>query len=113
MTAGDDHRVCPLCGNAVETGTEIRFDAASGLLLVRGQPAQLALTDRNVFAALWDARPRTLTYDQVLETAWRGARKPTEQSVHVSICKLRPLLAGSGWKIETNWGIGVRLVRES
>lgn len=103
---------CPLCGSAVGTDA-FRVDLASNTLLAGGQVRKLRGTVAEIFTVLAKYSPCSVRREALYRAVY-GLRldAPEPKTIDVHICLGRKALAGTGWKIETVWGRGWRLVKE-
>jgi two-component system, cell cycle response regulator CtrA len=110
MTAG-----CPLCGNPLPPD-RVLVDVEGGLIVGNGHVAALARQEFALFEALWEARPRTLTKEQLLKALY-GLLPEADMAeikiIDVFVCKARKKLAATGIEIGTVWGRGYRMVPAS
>ena len=89
---------CPTCGGALRPDSEIRIDLEAGIVVGNGHAAVLTNAEHALFEALWSARPRILSKEQLL-AATSGLGFDDRK-------KLKPL----GLEIGTVWGRGYRIV---
>lgn len=102
---------CPTCGSALVDDGKVRFDAESGVVIGNGRAAALTGAEALMFEALWSAKPRTLSKEQLLDaTSGIGFDDRELKIVDVFICKARKKLTPLGIKIGTVWGKGYRIV---
>ncbi|WP_375599346.1 winged helix-turn-helix domain-containing protein [Devosia sp. Naph2] len=102
---------CPTCGGALRPGSEIRVDLEAGIVVGNGHAAVLTNAEHALFEALWSARPRTLSKEQLLAaTSGLGFDDREIKIVDVFICKARKKLKPLGLEIGTVWGRGYRIV---
>lgn len=105
--------VCPLCAAPIIDDGRVLVDIEGGLIVGGGRVAQLTKQEFAVFLALWSARPRTLSKDQLIDALYGllpDGDTPEIKIVDVFICKLRPKIKGMGVSIETAWGKGYRMI---
>lgn len=78
-----------------------------------GHVASLTSQEFALFEALWSARPRTMSKEQLLAALY-GLRPESEEAeikiIDVFVCKARKKLVPLGVNIETAWGVGYRIV---
>lgn len=102
---------CPTCGAPLTDGSEIRVDLEAGIVVGNGHAAVLTNAEHALFEALWMARPRTLSKEQLLDaTSGLGFDDRELKIVDVFICKARKKLKPLGLEIGTVWGKGYRIV---
>lgn len=102
---------CPTCGGALIDDGQIRVDIESGIIIARGRAAQLTKQEFALFEALFSAKPRTLSKEQLLSaTADFGMDDREIKIVDIFVCKVRKKLAPLGVEIGTVWGKGYRFV---
>lgn len=105
MSAG-----CPLCGNPLPPD-EVLVDLEGGLIVGGGHVTQLTKQEFALFEALWTARPRVMTKEQLLAaTAGHGFDDREIKIVDVFVCKARKKLEPTGIVIDTAWGRGYRIL---
>jgi len=105
MSAG-----CPLCGNALPPD-QVLIDFEGGLIVGGGQVVHLTPAEFALFEALWQARPRVMTKEQLLAaTAGHGFDDREIKIVDVFVCKVRKKLERTGIVIDTAWGRGYRVM---
>lgn len=106
-----DSQICPCCGAPLIADGNVRVDEDAGLVVGQGRVASLARAEFDLFLALWSARPRMLTKEQLLKaTSGLGYDDREIKIVDVFVCKARKKLAAVGVEIETVWGQGYRIV---
>lgn len=102
---------CPTCGGVLVDDDTVRVDSETGIVVARGHAAMLTNQEGAIFAALWSAKPRTLTKEQLLAATADHAFDDRElKIVDVFICKARKKLQPLGIEIGTVWGKGYRIV---
>lgn len=106
---------CPLCGAAIAPG-RLLVDVEGGLLVGNGQVATLTRQESALFKALWSARPRTLSKEQLLDSIYGllpDADEPEIKIIDVFVCKIRKKVDPLGFAIETVWGRGYRIINSA
>ena len=103
---------CPACGSALVDDGTVRFDAEAGIVVAGGHAAVLTVAEAALFQALWRARPRVLSKEQLLSaTAGLIGEDDRElKIVDVFVCKARKKLKPLGVEISTAWGKGYRII---
>jgi len=104
---------CPLCGADILPG-RLLVDVEGGLLVGNGEVAQLTRQEFGVFEALWTARPRTLSKEQLAAALYSllPGDEPEIRIIDVFVCKIRKKVVPLGFEIETVWGRGYRIVNQ-
>lgn len=103
---------CPLCGAAIAPG-RLLVDVEGGLLVGNGQVVTLTRQQFALFEALWSARPRTLSKEQLLDSIYGllpSGDEPEIKIIDVFVCKIRKKVDPLGFAIQTVWGRGYRIV---
>lgn len=102
---------CPTCGGDLVDDGAIRVDSETGIIIARGHAAILTNQEAALFDALWSAKPRTLSKEQLLAATADPAFDDRElKIVDVFVCKTRKKLKPLGIEIGTVWGKGYRIV---
>lgn len=105
--------LCPTCGAALPPYL-FAVDPESQIIVGNGRFAYLTSDEFAVFDCLYQARPRVLTKEQLLEAVTSFVDDAPEiKIVDVYVCKIRKKLAGLGVSIETIWGSGYRMLPRS
>jgi len=104
---------CQLCGADILPG-RLLVDVEGGLLVGNGEVAQLTRQEFGVFEALWTARPRTLSKEQLSAALYSllPGDEPEIKIIEVFVCKIRKKVAPLGFEIETVWGRGYRIANK-
>lgn len=101
---------CPLCAQTLPAGLPIIFDLETGFIIVNRQAIYLTATEAEIFAVLWDRRPRMVTQDAIMNAVYQLRQgDPDDQIVKVLVCNMRSKLKGTGVEIITDRGRGFRL----
>lgn len=103
--------ICPCCGQTVQADG-ILIDDASGIIALNGRFVRLPAHAFALFQSLQKAGVRGKSKEQLMDDLyWRrnDDEEPDAKIIDVWVCKLRPLIAPLGIRIETLWGKGYRM----
>ena len=102
---------CPTCGGDLVDDGSIHVDDETGIVVAQGRAAVLTNQEAALFNALWSAKPRMLSKEQLLAATADLAFDDREiKIVDVFICKTRKKLKPLGIEIGTVRGKGYRIV---
>ncbi len=91
----------------------LRLDPEGYRALLDGEPLDLTRTEFDLLHLLLRNPGRAFSRSYLLETVWEQTYVPGDRSVDNAILRLRKKLGDWGDAIETVWGVGYRLRRES
>lgn len=95
-------QVCPCCGGLGEVSVVEPLTMFEGRRLTRSQGL--------ILRWLLDQPERLVRHDSLITLLWGDDEGlAAKNNLKVRICQLRRVLNGSGWSIETVWGLGYRL----
>lgn len=103
---------CPCCGAALPVDDRIFIDLDGGFIASGGKVSRLKETPFNLFMALWKAKPRAMTREQLLDRLYQlrpADDEPEAKIVDVFVCHIRKALQPLGIQIETVRGRGYRI----
>lgn len=104
---------CPLCGQAIVDDGRVLVDIEGGLVVAGGHVVQLTRQEFALFEALWRAKLRLQSKEQLLDALY-GLLPEADMAeikiIDVFVHKLRKKLKPTGVVIETLWGRGYRFV---
>ena len=103
---------CPCCGKAIVDDGRVLVDFDAGLVVGTGKIASLTGQEFALFSALWVARPKTFSKDQLLRATCADVTGNDDRDlkiVDVFVCKIRKKLDPLGITIATVWGTGYRI----
>jgi hypothetical protein len=89
----DDY--CPCCGQLLEIPGRIMFWEEELLAVRANVLVYLGRPDFAILRTLFDAWPRRVPADFIYESVW-GNEEMNEDTIHVTICKLRKKIAPLG-----------------
>ncbi len=103
--------LCPCCGQPVDP-LDLLIDPQSGRVTRGGREVWFPKGEMAIFRHLLAVRPVMMSKDRLHDLLY-GERLdggPVSKIIDVYLCKMRGKLAAIGLAIESQWGIGVRLV---
>src|SRR5262249_26961759 len=100
-------------GGEVLTRSSLRLDPAAHLAMLDGAPIELTPTEFALLHLLLRSPGRAFSRVYLLDTVWQEAYVGGDRSVDNVVLRLRRKLGSLGEEIETVWGVGYRLRRES
>jgi DNA-binding winged helix-turn-helix (wHTH) protein len=104
---------CPACQQAIPDGGVV-FDLNTGFVTWEGGEAKLTPSQAEIFAILWETRPRVIHQERILQRLsglWGGDGMEAKTLV-VQVCFMRKRLAEAGAPlvVETHYARGYRVV---
>jgi DNA-binding response OmpR family regulator len=107
---------CPHCAHQLASTTAIDdvFDDMAQSIVALGERRHVPRREWQILQALRDRLGTFVSPERFYQLIWQSeAGDPpfVEQVLRVHIFKLRRLLAGTPWRIETRWRLGYRLER--
>lgn len=100
---------CPTCGQGLPADL-MAIDYDAGIIVANGRFAHLTVQEFRIFEALYDAKGRIQTKENLLRAITPLIDdEPEIKIVDVLVCKVRKKLQGLSVNIETMWGRGYRL----
>jgi two-component system cell cycle response regulator CtrA len=77
-----------------------------------GEPVPLTVAERAICRTLFERRPSTISKEGLMCALYaaRPGDQPEIKIVDVLVCKARKKLKLTRWRIETDWGVGYRMV---
>jgi DNA-binding response OmpR family regulator len=100
------------CGETLEYGG-LKLDCQSRQVALEGQPIELSKTEFDLLCLLLQNQGRAFSRAYLLDTVWGAEYVGGDRSVDNAMLRLRKKLGPLGENIETVWGVGYRLRRES
>lgn len=93
----------------IEVG-DLSIDLDRREATIKGEPIQLRPKEFDLLAALAQNQNIVLSRDRLLDLVWGYDYYGGTRTVDVHVAHLREKLAGSSVSIETEWGVGYKLV---
>jgi DNA-binding response OmpR family regulator len=86
------------------------IDQAKHEVMVSGRPVNLTPTEFKLLTAIFSARGRVMTRDQLMDRAMGADVFVTDRAIDVHITAVRKKLGEAAWMIHTVRGVGYRLL---
>lgn len=108
---------CPHCRRrkTARGRAEDVFDEPNHRIIVADESRYVRPRDWQILAILRERQGVPVGVEAFYQLIWEAETDDppfVEQNIRVHVCRLRQLLAGSGWRITTLWGFGYKLERE-
>ena len=95
---------------AMLTAGPVVIDQAKHEVMVSGRPVNLTTTEFKLLTAIFSARGRVMSRDQLMDRAMGADVFVTDRAIDVHITAVRKKLAEAAWMIHTVRGVGYRLL---
>ena len=110
-TFSPDH--CPLCDEPLKKLERIIVDVVASVAVLDNKAIILTPNQAIILDALVTAYPKEVSREFLMSKLYViEADEPEIKIIDVFICKLRKLLVGTNYKINSIWGRGYRLSKE-
>lgn len=107
-----DH--CPFCQEPLKKLDRIVVDFDAGVAILDDRAIILTPNQAIILDTLVNAAPRQVSRELLMSRLYKtDADEPEIKIIDVFVCKLRKGLVGTKYRIDTLWGKGYKLVRES
>lgn len=105
---------CPLCRQPVTALAKIAVINNRGMIAINGRTMRAPGSQRAILERLVKSMPNTVSRELLAVAVYGASAYDKEwKAVDVWICYLRKALAGTGFSIRGEFGIGWRLVEDS
>ncbi len=95
---------------AMLTAGPVVIDQAKHEVMVSGRPVNLTPTEFKLLTAIFSARGRVMSRDQLMDRAMGADVFVTDRAIDVHITAVRKKLGETAWMIHTVRGVGYRLL---
>lgn len=104
--------LCPTCRKPLGEQVRVLVDLESNIAILDGQALFLSPKQAEILECLASAMPLKVHKEELFRNLYQLEQEdPDQKIVDVFICHLRKALQTTGYRIETLWGTGYRLVR--
>jgi len=95
---------------AMLTAGPVVIDQAKHEVMVAGRPVNLTPTEFKLLTAIFSARGRVMSRDQLMDRAMGADVFVTDRAIDVHITAVRKKLGETAWMVHTVRGVGYRLL---
>lgn len=102
---------CPLCGAALKS-VPLIVNLDTNCIVYGDRAVRASPKHCEIVSVLLDAMPRPTQYQHLISRVWGANSDVALKTVHTTVCFARRMLEKIGWTIESEYGVGYKLVQK-